>query len=261
MSKSNLGKVTFALAAVALLFAGCSRDADKPLRMITEATFPPYEYVRGHEVVGVDVEICRAVAKKMGRPFACETIDFDSVIPAVVGGRADFAASGLTITEARKKEVDFSIPYMKTGIVVVFKKAKPYAKAEDLKGRKVGVQSGSTSEAYVLKHVGHAPQVYSSSREAVAAVAAGRADFAVADLEPTLHDLKKMPALAHSGLIASEEYGVMIKKGGSSKLLDAINEVIAEAKADGRLAKWIEHYTADAIRNSELLSEFATQAN
>ena len=259
MTKPNLGKIAFVFAAAAM-FAGCC-DCDEPLRMVTEATFPPYEYVRGREIVGVDVEIGKAVAKKLGRPFQCETADFTMLVPYLNRGLADIAASGITINEERREKVDFSIPYVKSGLVVVYKKSLPYAKPDDLVGRRLAVQSGSTSEAYVLKHVGHAPQVYSSSREAVAAVAAGRADFAVADLEPTLHDLKTQPALAHSGLIASEEYGVMIKKGGSSKLLDAINEVIAEAKADGRLAKWIEHYTADAIRNSELLSEFATQAN
>ena len=245
MSKSNLGKVTFALAAVALLFAGCSRDADKPLRMITEATFPPYEYVRGHEVVGVDVEICRAVARKLGRPFACETIDFDSVIPAVVGGRADFAASGLTITEARQKEVDFSIPYMKTGIVVVFKKAKPYAKAEDLKGRKVGVQSGSTSEAYVLERLGQEPVRFGSPHAAVAALMADAVDFVIADIDPAKHAVKDEPALAMSDFITSEEYGVAIRKG-QPELLKAVNETIAEIQANGKLKAWLAAYKAES---------------
>lgn len=244
MSKSNLGKVTFVLAAVAV-FAGCSRDADKPLRMITEATFPPYEYVRGHEVVGVDVEICKAVAKKMGRPFACETIDFDSVIPAVVGGRADIAASGLTITEARKEKVDFSIPYMKTGIVVVFKKARPYATASDMKGKKVGVQGGSTSDAYVLERLGQEPVRFASPLAAVHALMAGAVDFVIADIDPAKHAVKDEPGLAMSDFITSEEYGVAIRKGQPG-LLKAVNETIAEIKANGKLKAWLSAYKAES---------------
>ena len=85
----------FAVAA-ALLAYGCSKPDDSTLKMITEATFPPYEFMRGHEIVGIDFEICRAVAAKLGKAFACETVDFDSVIPAVVSGKADLAAAGIT---------------------------------------------------------------------------------------------------------------------------------------------------------------------
>ena len=110
-----------AVAVAACMFAGCEKQDDS-LKMITEATFPPYEFLRGQEVAGIDVEICKAVAQKLGRPFKAETVDFDSVIPAVISGKADLAAAGITITEDRKKNVDFSDPYVKTGIVIIYKK-------------------------------------------------------------------------------------------------------------------------------------------
>ena len=116
-------KLMVALAAVVLL-AGCA-EKNKTLKMITEATFPPYEFLRGQEIVGIDVEICKAVAAKLGRSFSVESVNFDSVIPTVISGKADLAAAGITITEDRKKNVDFSVPYVKTGVVFVYKKATP----------------------------------------------------------------------------------------------------------------------------------------
>ena len=89
------------------VLATCVSQAAQTLTMATEATFPPYEFLRGQEVVGIDVEISKAVAQKLGREFRVENMDFDSVIPAVISGKANLAASGITITEDRKKNVDF----------------------------------------------------------------------------------------------------------------------------------------------------------
>ena len=110
-------KLVVAVLGAALL-AGCGGDSNT-VKMITEATFPPYEFLRGQEIAGIDVEICRAVAQKLGKEFKAETVDFDSVIPAVISGKADLAAAGITVTEDRKKNVDFSDPYIKTGIVIL----------------------------------------------------------------------------------------------------------------------------------------------
>ena len=150
-------KLAFAALAAAVL-CGCSDSGADKVKMITEATFPPYEFLRGHEIVGIDVEICRAIAQKLGREFSCETVDFDSVIPAVISGKADLAAAGITITEDRKKNVDFSVPYVKTGIVVIYKKAGGFTGPEQLKGKKIGVQGGTTSETYVLEELKQEPE-------------------------------------------------------------------------------------------------------
>ena len=243
MMKLNLKKTAIALAAGAIL-AGCA-PKDNALRMITEATFPPYEYLKGHEVVGIDVEICKAVAQKLGRPFRCESVDFDSVIPAVISGKADVAAAGITITEDRKKNVDFSVPYVKTGIVVIYKKSNPFAKPEQLKGKKIGVQSGTTSETYVLEQLGQEPERSRSPAEAVAALKTGRVDFVIADVDPAKNCVKGEPDLAVSDFITSEEYAIAIRKG-QPELLKAINDTIAEVKANGQLAKWIEQFTAES---------------
>ena len=236
-------KLAFAALAAAVL-CGCSDSGADKVKMITEATFPPYEFLRGHEIVGIDVEICRAIAQKLGREFSCETVDFDSVIPAVISGKADLAAAGITITEDRKKNVDFSVPYVKTGIVVIYKKSVGFTGAE-LKGKKIGVQGGTTSETYVLNELKQEPERSRSPAESVAALKSGRVDFVIADIDPAKNCVKGEADLAISDFITSEEYAIAIKKG-QPELLKAINETIAEIKADGRLAKWIADYTAEA---------------
>ena len=237
-------KLAFAAIAAAVL-CGCSDSGADKVKMITEATFPPYEFLRGHEIVGIDVEICRAIAQKLGREFSCETVDFDSVIPAVISGKADLAAAGITITEDRKKNVDFSVPYVKTGIVVIYKKAGGFTGPEQLKGKKIGVQGGTTSETYVLEELKQEPERSRSPAESVAALKSGRVEFVIADIDPAKNCVKGEPDLAISDFITSEEYAIAIKKG-QPELLKTINETIAEVKADGRLAKWIADYTAEA---------------
>ena len=236
-------KLMVALAAVVLL-AGCA-EKNKTLKMITEATFPPYEFLRGQEIVGIDVEICKAVAAKLGRPFSVESVNFDSVIPTVISGKADLAAAGITITEDRKKNVDFSVPYVKTGIVFVYKKATPYAKGPDAKGKKVGVQSGTTSETFVTEELKQQPERFDSPAAAVAALKAGRVDVVIADIDPAKNCVKGEADLALSDFITSEEYAVAIRKG-QPELLKAIDETIAELKASGQLDQWIRQFTEES---------------
>ena len=240
-----------ALACIgAALLAGCGASSPDTLKMITQATFPPYEFLREQDVIGIDVEICRAVAQKLGRGFQSETVDFDSIIPAVISGKADLAAAGITVTEDRKKIVDFSIPYVKTGIVVISKKSSPFTEVAQLKGRRIGVQGGTTSETYVLKQLGQEPVRTRSPDEAVADLKSGRNDFVIADADPAKNIVKDEPDLQASGLITSEEYAIAVRKG-QPELLKAINETITELKADGRLAKWIEDFNAEADKLKE----------
>ena len=228
----------------AAMICGCG-EKDNSLKMITEATFPPYEFLRGQEIAGIDVEICRAVAKKLNRPFMAETVDFDSVIPAVISGKADLAAAGITVTEDRKKNVDFSIPYVKTGIVVIYKKSNPFKNIEQLKGKKIGVQGGTTSETFVLEQLKQEPERSKSPAEAVAALKSGRVEFVIADIDPAKNCVKGEADLALSDFITSEEYAVAIRKG-QPELLKAIDETIAELKASGQLDQWIRQFTEES---------------
>ena len=233
-----------ALGAAMAVVCGCG-EKDNSLKMITEATFPPYEFLRGQEIAGIDVEICRAVAKKLNRPFKAETVDCDSVIPAVISGKADLAAAGITVTEDRKKNVDFSIPYVKTGIAAIYKRPNPFKNTEQLKGKKIGVQGGTTSETFVLEQLKQEPERSKSPAEAVAALKSGRVEFVIADIDPAKNCVKGEADLALSDFITSEEYAVAIRKG-QPELLKAIDETIAELKASGQLDQWIRQFTEES---------------
>lgn len=235
----------FAFALCALAACGCSSKDDATLKMITGAAFPPYEFSREGEIVGIDVEICRALAAKLGKDFSCENADFDSVIAAVVSGKSDVAAAGITVTDERKALVDFSDPYITTGIVVIFKKKDNFTSSEELRGKLVGVQSGTTSEEYVVKKLNQEPMRFGSPAEAVAGLKDGRVDYVIADIDPAENCIKDEEDLAISGFVSSEDYAVAVRKG-RPEFLKAVNATIAEIKADGRLAKWIEEYSAEA---------------
>ena len=235
------------------VLATCVSQAAQTLTMATEATFPPYEFLRGQEVVGIDVEISKAVAQKLGREFRVENMDFDSVIPAVISGKANLAASGITITEDRKKNVDFSVPYVKTGIVVIFQKSSPYTTPDLLKGKKIGVQSGTTSDTYVMEQLKQEPERFKSTPEACAAMLAGRCAFVIADIDPAKNCVKGEEKLALSDFLSSEEYAIAVAKG-QPELLAAINETIAAVKADGRLEKWVADYTVESDKLKEVMT-------
>lgn len=235
--------------ACALLLAGCGKD-DEALRMVTEASYPPYEFLRGREVVGVDVEVCRAIAEKVGKPLKVVNVDFDAVIAAVVSGKADLAAAGLTITEDRKRSVDFSEPYLTTGIVIIYRKDNPVLSGAACKGKRVGVQGGTTSDEYVVRELHEEPERYRSDAEAVVALKGGRCDVVICDLILARNCIRGMPELALSDPITTEEYAIAVRKGRPD-LLRAINETLRAARSDGRLDRWMAHYAAEADKIRE----------
>ena len=237
-----------ALACAALL-AGCGRD-DGSLRMVTEATFPPYEFLRGREVVGVDVEVCRAIAERLGKPLQIVNVDFDAVIAAVVSGKADLAAAGLTVTEDRKRSVDFSEPYLTTGIVVIYRKDNPVLSGAACKGKRVGVQGGTTSDEYVVNELHEEPERFRSDAEAVVALKGGRCDVVICDQILARNCIRGMPELALSDLITTESYAIAVRKGRPD-LLAAVNATLRELKSDGRLDRWLGEYIAEADRLRE----------
>ena len=249
MFKKSLPMVALAAACVAL--SGCGNSTEtapsNAIRMITEATFPPYEFRQGTEVVGIDVEICKAVAKELGKELAVEDVEFDSVLPSLIAGKAELAAAGITVTEDRKMMVDFSHPYVRTGIVFVFAKDKPFdaAKAEEAKGKRIGVQNGTTSADYVREKLGQDPEMFDSPASAFAAMKAGKVDVVIADIDPAKAVIKGEPDYAVSDLLTVEEYAVAIKKG-QPELLAVVNKVIDELSASGKLDEIKAEWTAKA---------------
>ena len=134
---------------------------------------------------------------------------------------------------------------MKTGIVVIYKKSNPFKDKDQLKGKKIGVQGGTTSETFVLEQLKQEPERSKSPAEAVAALKSGRVEFVIADIDPAKNCVKGEADLALSDFITSEEYAVAIRKG-QPELLKAIDETIAELKASGQLDQWIRQFTEES---------------
>ena len=251
--KHTLPLAALAAAVASLSFADEAAPAEAvapapgTIRMITEATFPPYEFRQGKEVVGIDVEICKAVAKELGKTLAVEDVEFDSVIPSLIAGKAELAAAGITVNEDRKMMVDFSHPYVRTGIVFIFAKDKPFdaEKPEAAKGKRIGVQNGTTSADYVREKLGQEPEMFDSPASAFAAMKAGKVDVVIADIDPAKAVIKGEPDYDISELLTVEEYAVAIKKG-QPELLAVLNKVIDDLDASGKLDEIKDEWTAKA---------------
>ncbi len=224
-------------AALLLVFAlsGCGRNDDR-LVMVTEATFPPYEFREGGKIVGIDVDLMKAVAKKTGRELVVEDMSFDSVIAAVQAGKADVAASGITVTDERKRQVGFSHPYVTAQQVVIVPKDSEIRGSADLKGKRIGVQHGTTGDLYVTRNI-REPERFPNGSLAVAALDAGKLDAVVLDGEPS-----KVHVALHENLVildeplTTEEYAIAVNKKNTA-LLEEINAVIDELRENGGLEK------------------------
>ena len=117
--------------------ASSDAAAGGTLVMATNAEFPPYEYYEGDNVVGIDADIAAAVADKLGMELKIEDMAFDSIIPAVTSGKADIGLAGMTVTEDRLENVDFSDTYAHATQVVIVKEDSNIASPDDLEGKRL----------------------------------------------------------------------------------------------------------------------------
>ena len=247
-------RVLFLLAALsaALLFCSCGK-VDKPkLRMATNAAFPPYEFVKDHKIDGIDPKIVRTVAERIGYEVEIYDMNFDAVITAVQSGKADIAASGITITEERRKRVNFTFPYVVAKQMVVVRVDSPVEKNADLADKRIGVQHGTTGDMYVSKNIKE-PERFSDGPMAIAALLIGKVDVVVIDNEPAKEFLKK-----HSKLrmlkdpLTYEEYAFAFNKR-NPELLAKFNEELEKMIQSGEVNEIIEFYVSnkDAENKSE----------
>ncbi len=226
----------FAVLLMTFLLCSCGPDQSDKIVMVTEATFPPYEFREGGRIVGIDVDLMQAVAQEIGKELVVEDMSFDSVISAVVTGKADVAASGITVTEDRKRQVNFSIPYVEARQVIIVPKDSGIKDAEGLKGRRIGVQHGTTGDTYVTKHI-QEPERFPNGALAVAALDAGKLDAVVLDGEPSrIHVSMRRNLKILDAPLTTEEYAVAVGRK-NTKLLEQVNAAIKKMKENGKLAE------------------------
>ena len=236
----KLSLVLLSVAAMSILTA-CGAKGDK-LVMATNAAFPPYEYLEGDKVVGIDAEIAQAIADDLGKELIIEDMAFDSVITAVQSGKADIAVAGITVTEDRKKNINFSDPYTEAAQVIIVQEGSSVATPDDLEGKSVGVQLGTTGDIYADDIADATVERYSKGFEAVSALMQGKIDAVIIDREPA-----KVFVSENAGLkvldeeFTVEEYAIGMNKD-DAELLNSVNASIAKLKESGKLQEIVDKY-------------------
>ena len=253
--------ITLALVAlmIASLLVGCGNADSKnglktvesgKLIMATNAAFPPYEFIEGNEIVGIDAEIAGAIAQKLGLELQIDDMEFDSIIESVKGGKADIGLAGMTVTPERQEVINFTASYA-TGVqVVIVTEDSSITSVDDLfadgASHLIGVQRNTTGDLYStwdLEDAGLATvERYSKGADAVQALLTGKVDCVVIDNEPA-----KAFVEANEGLkiletaYAVEDYAAAMNKD-NTELFEAVNKALEELIADGTVASIVEKY-------------------
>ncbi len=253
MKKMNRALAVMMAAAMAMsqtAFAAEIKTADEgELHMATNAAFPPYEMVADDgSFEGIDVEIAEKIAEKLGLTLVVDDMDFGSVVTSVQTGKEDMAMAGLTVTEERKENVDFTDSYA-TGIqVVIVPEETDIQSIDDLEGKMIGCQEGTTGYNYCSaapEDGGYGEDMvtaFPNGANAVQALLTGKVDCVVIDNEPA-----KAYVAENEGLkileteFAVEDYAIGVNKE-NPELRDAINAALKELIEDGTVQSIIDKY-------------------
>ena len=213
------------------------------LTMATNATFPPYEMTTDSgEIEGIDVDTAKAIAEKLGLELQIDDMDFDAALLSVQQGKADIVMAGVTVTDERKAVMDFSDSYA-TGIQsIIVPEGSDIASPDDLAGKKIGTQRGTTGYIYCSDDFGDSNVVaYDNGLTAVQALNNGQVDAVVIDNAPAQEFVAANPGLkVLDTSYAEEDYAIGMAKG--SALEDAVNKALEELKADGTLQSIVDKY-------------------
>ena len=213
------------------------------LTMATNATFPPYEMTTDTGAFeGIDVDTAQAIAEKLGLELQIDDMEFDAALLSVQQGKADIVMAGVTVTDERKAVMDFSDSYA-TGIQsIIVPEGSDIATPDDLAGKKIGTQRGTTGNIYCSDDFGDENVVaYDSGLTAVQALNNGQVDAVVIDNAPAQEYVAANPGLVVLDTsYAEEDYAIGMAKG--SALEDAINAALEELKADGTLQSIVDKY-------------------
>ena len=213
------------------------------LTMATNATFPPYEMTTDTGAFeGIDVDTAQAIAEKLGLELQIDDMEFDAALLSVQQGKADIVMAGVTVTDERKAVMDFSDSYA-TGIQsIIVPEDSDIATPDDLAGKKIGTQRGTTGYIYCSDDFGDENVVaYDSGLTAVQALNNGQVDAVVIDNAPAQEYVAANPGLVVLDTsYAEEDYAIGMAK--NSPLEDAVNSVLEELKADGTLQAIVDKY-------------------
>ncbi len=226
---------------LAALLAGISLSASaaETIRFATEASYPPFEFVdANNKIMGFDVDLANALCKEMNATCTFTNQAFDSLIPSLKFRRLDAVMAGMDITPEREKQVLFSKPYYENSALFIAQKGK-VADVAALKGKRVGVQNGTTHQKYLTDKQSDITTVpYDSYQNAILDLKNGRIEAVFGDTAVVNEWLKQNPNLAAVGdKVTDKAYfgtglGIAVRQGNSA-LQEKFNAALDKVKADG----------------------------
>lgn len=254
----NAKKIIALLLAVitaTVMFAGCGKSSltaeDGKLIMATNASFPPYEFKDGKSFAGIDVEIAGKIAEKLGLELEIKDVEFGSIIGGVQKGKFDMGMAGMTVTDERKKSVNFTDSYAVGVQSVIVKENSPIKSIDDLKGdgsMKIGVQQDTTGDIYAsdtTENGGYGEENvirYKTGNEAVLALSTGKVEAVIIDNQPAKSYVKSTGGLKIlDGAWVEEHYAIAISKQ-NEELLNKVNTALKELIEDGTVKSIIDKY-------------------
>lgn len=232
------------LGLVVLSFAACGGKEvadEKVLNIGTNAEFPPFDFIDSElgvigEFAGIDLDIINDIAISIGAKPVINNMDFDGLLLALQNGQVDCVISGMTITEERKEQVNFSEPYYVATQVMIVPEGSEIAKASDMEGKRIGVIDGYTGQVCV-EELGYDFSGYRKGTDAILDIVNGKLDVLVIDsatAEAFIADNEGLAIIEDAEAFAAEEYGIAVKKD-DAELLEAINAKIKEMKDNGKI--------------------------
>ena len=244
-SASSTASSTASSAAVSTSAAAelTTVEAGK-LTMATNATFPPYEMTTdAGDFEGIDIEVAGAIAKKLGLELQVDDMDFDAALLAAQNGKSNMVMAGVTVTDERLKVMDFSDTYAEGIQYIIVPEGSDIATADDLSGKAIGTQRGTTGYLYCTDDFGEENVIaYDDGLTAVQALNNGQVDAVVIDNAPAQEFVAANPGLKIlDTAYAQEDYAIGVAKG-NTQLLDAINGALEELQADGTLQAIVDKY-------------------
>ena len=236
-------KILILIVITIIFITGCGKK-DNQLVMVTEAGFAPYEYYENGEIVGVDVDIAKEIAKYLGKELIIKDVSFDSIINEVKSGKSDFGAAGISYTEERAKEVDFTIDYSISKQVIIVKEG--INKVDNLDNKRIALQLGSVADSYVTKNYKNAKVIRQKKYlAAIEDLKNDKVDLVIMDELPAKEILKNNPGLVILNQeLFTDKYGMVVRKG-NDELLKAINKVLSDLIADGKIEEYVIHHTSE----------------
>ncbi len=239
MKKTLLG-----CALASLIVMAASAQTQEKITFGTSADYPPFEFMDGDVMTGFDIELAKLIGEELDIEVAFQDMKFSTILPSLQFGKIDAGISTITITEERKEKFDFSDAYYVETLATVFKEDAPVDTLEEMEGKKIAVQLGTTMEIWANENLKKAKITpMNSNAQAIEALKAGHVELVFIDGMQGAVFAEKNEGLGYKVVVQTDNgYGIAFKKG--SKLVKPVNQALKVLDDNGKLqelkSKWLE---------------------